>query len=261
LERASITETWVSETTSYFSLIYLRGRGRLRIAKGELQQGLADMRELGRRCELSRERNPAQHPWRSDAAHVLLALGETNEARTLAAEEVDLARRFGAPSALAAALRAHGLAQGGDTGLRTLQEAAAVIERSPCALTKAKVLADLGAALRRANQRAAAHDPLQRALELAERCGATPVVEYARAELQAAGARPRSIVRTGVDSLTAAERRVCELAAAGKSNPEIAQSLFVTRGTVESHLHSAYRMLDIDSRAALRHALSQRAAA
>ena len=50
-------------------------------------------------------------------------------------------------------------------------------------------------------------------------------------------------------------RRVCELAASGKSNPEIAQLLFVTRATVESHLHSAYRRLDIRSRKELSGAL------
>jgi DNA-binding NarL/FixJ family response regulator len=49
---------------------------------------------------------------------------------------------------------------------------------------------------------------------------------------------------------------VCELAASGKSNPEIAQLLFVTRATVESHLHSAYRTLDIASRKQLAAALS-----
>jgi DNA-binding CsgD family transcriptional regulator len=64
------------------------------------------------------------------------------------------------------------------------------------------------------------------------------------------------VIRTGVDSLTASERRVCELAAAGKSNPEIAQMLFVTRATVESHLHSAYRRLEISSRRELAAALA-----
>lgn len=55
-------------------------------------------------------------------------------------------------------------------------------------------------------------------------------------------------MRTGADALTTSEQRVCELAASGKSNPEIAQLLLVTRATVESHLHSAYRRLDISSR-------------
>lgn len=44
---------------------------------------------------------------------------------------------------------------------------------------------------------------------------------------------------TGADSLTPAERRVPSLAAQGMTNPEIAQSLFITRKTVEKHLGNA----------------------
>jgi DNA-binding CsgD family transcriptional regulator len=63
-------------------------------------------------------------------------------------------------------------------------------------------------------------------------------------------------VRTGLDALTPSERRVCDLAAEGLSNPEIANALFVSRATVESQLHSAYRKLDLSSRAELRPLLS-----
>ncbi|MGH2950628.1 MAG: helix-turn-helix domain-containing protein, partial [Solirubrobacterales bacterium] len=84
--------------------------------------------------------------------------------------------------------------------------------------------------------------------ELADRCEAGPLIERAREELDSAGARPRSIVRSGAAALTPSERRVCRLAAEGLSNPEIAQALFVTRATVESHLHSAYGKLEIASR-------------
>ena len=58
-------------------------------------------------------------------------------------------------------------------------------------------------------------------------------------------------------SLTAAELRTCRLAAAGQSNPAIARSLFVTRATVESHLHSSYRKLGIASRGELAAALAE----
>jgi DNA-binding NarL/FixJ family response regulator len=46
------------------------------------------------------------------------------------------------------------------------------------------------------------------------------------------------------------------MAAEGLSNPEIAQSLFVTTKTVEAHLSNAYRKLDIAGRAELARALS-----
>jgi DNA-binding CsgD family transcriptional regulator len=55
-------------------------------------------------------------------------------------------------------------------------------------------------------------------------------------------------VRTGVDALTAGERRVARMAAGGMTNREIAQALFVTARTVEVHLTNTYRKLDISSR-------------
>ena len=70
----------------------------------------------------------------------------------------------------------------------------------------------------------------------------------ARAELAAIGVRPRTTDRDGTDSLTPSERRVVELAAAGGTNREIAQTLFVTEKTVETHLGRAFRKLDVSSR-------------
>jgi DNA-binding CsgD family transcriptional regulator len=55
-----------------------------------------------------------------------------------------------------------------------------------------------------------------------------------------------------VDALTASERRVAEMAAAGMSNREIAQALFLTSRTVETHLAHAYQKLDITGRRELR---------
>jgi DNA-binding CsgD family transcriptional regulator len=82
------------------------------------------------------------------------------------------------------------------------------------------------------------------------------LVERAEIELAATGARARSLVLRGVDALTASERRVVDLAAEGASNREIADALFVTTKTVEVHLTSAYRKLDISSRTQLAGALA-----
>jgi DNA-binding CsgD family transcriptional regulator len=85
-------------------------------------------------------------------------------------------------------------------------------------------------------------------MELAARSEAAPLVADARAELIVLGARPRRAMFSGIDALTAAERRVAEMAAGGLSNREIAQALFVTEKTVETHLHKVFRKLDISSR-------------
>jgi DNA-binding CsgD family transcriptional regulator len=61
---------------------------------------------------------------------------------------------------------------------------------------------------------------------------------------------------TGIESLTPAERRICRLAARGLRNGDIAQALFISLRTVETHLGHAYRKLDITSRAELSDALA-----
>jgi DNA-binding CsgD family transcriptional regulator len=81
------------------------------------------------------------------------------------------------------------------------------------------------------------------------------LTERARTELVTAGGRPRRLVLTGPDSLTSSERRAAQLAAAGLSNREIAQNLFVTARTVEGHLTHAYQKLAITSREQLAAAL------
>jgi DNA-binding CsgD family transcriptional regulator len=240
-------------------LLYLRdSSARLRILRGDLAGGLDDMLEAGRRFESVGSRNPAFIAWRSPAALALLQLGEPDEARRLAAEEVDLARTWGAPRALGAALRVAGLVEGGTRGLALLVEAVQVLGGSPAKLEYAKARTELGAALRRANRRTDAREQLRHAVELATICGATALAARAESELLATGARPRRIALSGAESLTPSERRVAEMAAEGPTNREIAQALFVTQRTVEVHLTSIYRKLAINSRSQLAAALAVR---
>ena len=78
-----------------------------------------------------------------------------------------------------------------------------------------------------------------------------PLAEQARRELLATGARPRRTALTGPDALTSTERQVADLAASGRSNRQIAQHLFITQATVETHLRHAFRKLGITARADL----------
>lgn len=138
-----------------------------------------------------------------------------------------------------------------------MRSAVESLQLSPRRLELARALVDYGAALRRHKHRAAAREPLRRGLDLAHRCGATTLAQHAAEELRATGARPRRLLLTGVESLTPSELRVARLAAQGRSNPEVAQALFVTRSTVETHLQAAFRKLDIYSREQLPAALAQ----
>jgi DNA-binding CsgD family transcriptional regulator len=176
--------------------------------------------------------------------------------RALAESELADACTFGGRRALGIALRVAGLAQGGPGGLRLLEESASVLRESPALLERAKSLAELGAALRRAGQRLAARPILAEALDLAAGCGARPLAGRARAELTAAGGRPRRERRHGVDALTPSERRVARLAADGRTNRQIAHGLYVTLKTVETHLAHTYAKLGISHRSELPEALA-----
>jgi DNA-binding CsgD family transcriptional regulator len=196
--------------------------------------------------------NPAMSPWRSLKAE---ALGPGDEALALARDELELARVWGAPGALGRALRVLGTLEG-DAGLARLEEAVAVLDGSLARLELAKALAALGSALRRARRPADAREPLRRALELASACDAPGLADHVRTELYAAGARPRTDALSGPGALTASERRVVDLAAAGETNRDIAQALYVTPKTVEVHLSNAYRKLGVRSRRDLPGALA-----
>jgi DNA-binding CsgD family transcriptional regulator len=230
--------------------LLLDSRARLRCAQGRFTDAVEDFLECGRRLATRGTHHPGMLPWRSNAALALLHLDQPGEARRLAEEELALARCLGVPRALGIALRAAGLIRGGTGGLGLLEEAATVLARSSARLEQARALADLGAALRRANRRNDSRTPLRCAFDLAIRCGAAPLAQRARQDLAAAGVRPRRAA-SGVDALTPSELRVARMAADGMGNRAIAQALFVTIKTVEVHLGNAYRKLGIPSRAAL----------
>jgi DNA-binding NarL/FixJ family response regulator len=229
-------------------------RGRLRLAQGKTEEGLAELRAL-------LEFQGDTHPWHESplASTIATALaasgGDVAEARRLADWELARGREWGTPRASGVALRGLGIVAGGEQGIELLREAVEQLESSPTRLEHARALADLGSALRRANRRSEARDALREALELAHRCGAEAIEEQAREELAASGARPRRAELTGVGALTPSELRVARMAAEGMENKEIAQALFVTAKTVETHLGHVYSKLDISSRKELPGAL------
>ena len=126
------------------------------------------------------------------------------------------------------------------------------LNRPPVASATGKTLV---VASTRGNQRSDAREFLRQGLELAHKLGAGALEERAQTELAATGARPRRLMLSGIDSLTPSERRVAEMAADNMTNKDIAQALFVTPKTVEVHLSSVYRKLEISSRAQLPAAL------
>jgi DNA-binding CsgD family transcriptional regulator len=230
-------------------------RGRLRLAQRRPEEALADFQAGGAHMLRGDCPSPSAAAWRSGAALAQLALGDRDAARSSAAEEVELARELGAPRALGVALRAQGLVSGGDEGLAMLDASVGALEDSQARLELGRSLAELGGALRRSGRRSDAREPLRRALELATHCGADPLAEQVRTDLRASGGRPRQAALSGPQSLTVSERRVAEMAAQGQTNRAIAQALFVSLRTVETHLTHAFQKLGINSRTRLAEAL------
>jgi DNA-binding CsgD family transcriptional regulator len=239
----TVSDAWLREA-----------RARLALSRGPSETAIEDLRIAGRVHSLLHTGNPNTCGWRS---HLALALAPTDpdEASRLAAEELELARAVGLPRAEGVALRTAGMLEGGEPGVALLRESQATLERSPAELERARTLVELGAALRRANHRTEARDPLRSGLDLAQRCGAERLAARAEEELRSSGAKPRGRRFSGLDSLTPSEARVARMAAEGLSNKEIAQALFVTAKTVENQLGRTYHKLGISGRDALPGAL------
>jgi DNA-binding NarL/FixJ family response regulator len=136
-----------------------------------------------------------------------------------------------------------------------LAEAVASLRASEARLELARALYELGAALPRRDGRA----PLREARALAAECAAPALVAAAEARLSEGGGRLPRLQASGVQALTAQERRVAEMAAGELTNRQIAQELYLTEKTVETHLSSAYRKLGISSRRQLALKLSSAA--
>lgn len=235
--------------------VLLHARARLRQAQGDLEGALADLVEVRRRLDRVGRRNAVGLDVRLLTATMRRAFGEQEEAEREAAVALDAARAWGTPGAIGIALHAQGVARDDVDALRRSVE---LLSSTQLRLWYAKASLALGSMLRRKGMRADSREPLREAFALADELGAIRVRELAREELAASGVRVRRDAARGAAALTPSERRIAERAAAGASNPEIAQSLFVTVKTVEMHLSNAYRKLAISSRRELGVALTQR---
>lgn len=235
----------------------LRARGLLRLAEGRVREAADDLVDLGDRMQQAGMATGGGVPVASLVALALGSLGESSRARDFAAAGMLSARRWGAPSTVSTALTAQGLLEQGRERLDLLADAVGVLDGSPVRLYRARALAELGAAMRRANQRSAAREPLREALELARRCGAATLARRAYDELLATGETVRRHSPIGVESLTPSERRVSRMAASGMTNRQIAEALFLTIKTIESHLAAAFDKLGVHSRGELARALTE----
>jgi DNA-binding CsgD family transcriptional regulator len=236
--------------------LYLAASARLLLLDGDPEAAMSAAHHAGQHL---RDRfgidHPGLVPWRSLAALAAHAAGRPGEARDLSAADVSRAEAIGAARPLGVALHAAGLVAPARSSVALLTRAVEVLEGSPAALEHARALVSLGAALRKGSRQDTARETLRRGLSLADAMGCGPLAARARAELVASGARPRRAALTGRAALTPTERRVADLAVNGHSNRQIAQALFVTAKTIETHLTHIYRKLQVPDRTRLAAAL------
>ena len=190
------------------------------------------------------------------ASHARELLGDRDGARREADRELAVRRRHGPSFRLALALRRRASFAPAREAVALLDEATQTCTGTPRLPVLARVQASHGAALRRAGRLREARAVLAAAVDLTERTGMARLHRRATDELHAAGGRPRRTRVTGTGSLTESQASVARLAAAGRTNREIAESLYVTIKTVETHLAAVYRKLAVPGREHLGAALA-----
>ena len=229
--------------------------GTLALALGDAERAVEHLRSLPAECEALGFLEPGSGPFTSDCLDALIAAGRVDEADAMCARWEALGTELDRPRLLATGARARGLIAAGrgdlDSGLASLERALAEHERLPVPHERARTLLAYGTTLRRAGRRRDARAALGKAATAFESIGQPLWAQRARDESRRlAGRRPEG-GDLAAPELTVAELRVAELVAAGHTNREVADTLFITVRTVEANLTRIYRKLDLRSRAEL----------
>jgi DNA-binding CsgD family transcriptional regulator/tetratricopeptide (TPR) repeat protein len=200
--------------------------------------------------------------WRLIAYEALvlahLDLGRRDEAARLAATAGAHAAALGLPMAIAWARRisaAVALDSGDPTAaVRDALEAIAAAERAGARIEVALTRTLAARALTDAGDRDAAAAQLELACKAFEACGAQPHRNAAEQQLRGLGrtvhrrSRPGAVGGDGVASLTGRELEVARLVVDRRTNQQIADELFLSLKTVETHMRNIFRKLDVSSR-------------
>jgi DNA-binding CsgD family transcriptional regulator len=223
--------------------------GLVALWSGDAATGADCLEQADRQAQVLGWGSPDARPWTADYAESLLELGRVDEAvRVIDRWEAD-ATRLGRDRVLAHVTRCRGLvaaARGAVDEATSLLELAVARHREVGdVFGRARALLTLGMVLRRARQKRAARDAIGAALADFEDLGAATWVKRARDELGRIGGRTRE------EGLTAAEGRVAALVAAGRTNREVADELFLAERTVAGHLTRVYAKLGVRSRTEL----------
>jgi DNA-binding CsgD family transcriptional regulator len=250
------TEHWAGDAISrarrsgsrWDELEARRARGMIALRTGAPQEALEDLRTVWEHTQGEGVLEPGVFPVAPDLVEALVEADAVAEARAVVDRLAQLAKRQDHPWAQATVKRCRSLLGPGEAhAAPRLRAAAGDFERLGLRFDAARCMLALGRIQRRAKQWRAARESLAGAEAAFEALGSPGWAELARAEHdRIAGRRP-----SAGGELTATERRVVELAAAGLANKQIASTLVVTVHTIEVHLAHAYAKLGVRSRSQL----------
>jgi DNA-binding CsgD family transcriptional regulator len=225
--------------------------GMLALVTGDAEAAVAHLAPAVAALEAGGVGNPNQFRVHPDLVEAYARLGRWDEARPVAASLERQARATGISWALGAAMRCRALVADADAEAEAAFQEALRFHESAGAFEHARTELCFGEQLRRRGHRRDARMHLGTALEAFDGNGATPWAERARAELRASGLTLRRRQPAARDQLTPQELQISRLVAEGKTNRDVAATLFVTPKTVEFHLTRVYRKLGIHSRSEL----------
>jgi DNA-binding CsgD family transcriptional regulator len=243
-ERAISMDGEAQALKSYFAII-----GACDLWSGAPEAAIVRFASAEQAAHASGSEDPSMRHWVPDYVEALLQVGRIEEAANLTTEWETEAHRLDRPRVLAGALRCRGLiaAARGDipTAIELLEGAVTrhVAVGDPFGRARAELA--LGVDRRRTRQKRSAREALESALAGFEALGAATWAAAARSELARIGGRSR------IAGLSPSELSVAALVAEGRTNREIASSLFLGERTVASHLTHIYAKLGIRSRTEL----------
>ncbi|MGH8939770.1 MAG: helix-turn-helix transcriptional regulator, partial [Actinomycetes bacterium] len=232
--------------------------GMLDLSLGDAEQAYVHLGPLVGHLDAAGVQEPGAVRADADAIECLIRLGRTDEAARGLERLEERATRIGRPSALANAARCRGLLAAQDDlprAIAHLQRGLALHGRAAFPVDRARTLLALGSTLRRMRRWREARAALDTAAIELESLGAPLWLARAVDERGRIGGRAPS-----PGGLTPTESRIAGLVAQGRSNREVAASLFITVKTVEANLTRIYAKLGVSSRTALAHRLAESAA-
>jgi DNA-binding CsgD family transcriptional regulator len=230
--------------------------GDLELALGQPEAAQAQFEQLRAVLRARHIRDVDMSP-APELVDTYLRLGRDQEAADAAAEFELEAQAKAQPWALARAARCRGLLATAPESDRHFETALSLHRQTSDAFETARTRLAYGSHLRRSRQRIRAREQLRAAIDLFDHLGADPWSDIGRAELAATGETARRRDVTTVSDLTPQELQIALRLAAGSTTREAAAALFLSPKTIEYHLRSIYRKLEIGSRSELTAAMKR----